>query len=120
VTHRPDYLSDGRHFIFADELPLSEPEIFVLSWPQIPSSPATEPTRHPLGLGEMRSVSVGLPEPDSISSSLQAIRNAGLVRVHRSATPEIVIEFTAHKEVRRTIPELRLTISAHAGQEDHR
>lgn len=120
MAYRPDYLSDGRHFLFADELPLSEPEIFVLSWPQVPSSPVTEPTRHPLGLREMRSVSVGLSEPDSISSSLQAIRDAGLIKTHRSATPEIVIEFTAPKEVRRAIPALRLTISAHADHEDHR
>ena len=57
-AYRPDYLSDGRCLLFADSLPLSEPEVFVLSWPQGQSSPKTEPMKHPLGLCEMRSVSV--------------------------------------------------------------
>ena len=98
-AYRPDYLSDGRCLIFADNMPLSEPEVFVLSWRQGQSSPKTEPTRHPLGLREMRSVSVGLPEPTSISDSLRAIGDAGLLKMHRSAAPELVIEFTSQKEV---------------------
>lgn len=32
--YRAPYLAEGRHILFADDLPLSEPEIFVLSWPQ--------------------------------------------------------------------------------------
>ena len=109
-AYRPDYLSDGRAILFADNLPLSEPEVFVLSWPQDQSSPKTEPTRHPLGLCEMRSVSVGLPDATSISSSLRAIRDAGLVKVHQSATPELVIEFTSQKEVQFSVPALGLSI----------
>ena len=109
-AYRPDYLSDGRCILFADNLPLSEPEVFVLSWPQVQSSPETEPVRHPLGLCEMRSVSVGLPDPTSISSSLRAIRDAGLVRVHHSATPELVIEFTSPKEVQHSVPALGLSM----------
>ena len=107
-AYRPGYLSDERCFLFADNLPLSEPEVFLPSWPQVPSSPETEPTRHPLGLCEMRSVSVGSPDPASISSSLRAIRDAGLVKVHHSAAPELVIEFTSQKEVQRSVPALGL------------
>ena len=107
---RPAYLSGERCFLFADNLPLSEPEVFVLSWPQVQSSPATEPTRHPLGLFEMRSVSVGLTDPMSISGCLRAIRDAGLVEVHHSAAPELVIEFVSQKEVRRGIPSLGLSL----------
>jgi len=109
-AYRPGYLSDGRCILFADNLSLSEPEVFVLSWPQVQSSPKTEPMRHPLGLCEMRSVSVGLPDPTSISSSLRAIRDAGLVKVHRSATPELVIEFTSQKEVQHSVPALGLSM----------
>ena len=109
-AYRPDYLSDERCFLFADNLPLSEPEVFVLSWPQVQSSPKTEPMKHPLGLCEMRSVSVGLPDPASISSSLRAIKDAGLVEVHHSATPELVIGFTSQKEVQRSVPGLGLSI----------
>jgi hypothetical protein len=109
-AHRPDYLSHERYLLFADNLPLSEPEVFVLSWPQVQSSPNTEPMRHPLGLCEMRSVSVGLPGPNSISSSLRAIRDAGLVKVHHSATPELVIEFTSQNEVQHSVPALGLSM----------
>ena len=109
-AYRPDYLSDGRSFIFADKLRLSEPEVFVLSWPQDQSSPKTEPTTHPLGLCEMRSVSIGLRDATSISDSLRAIRDAGLVKVHQSATPELVIEFTSQKEVQFNVPALGLSL----------
>jgi len=109
-AYRPGYLADDRCFHFADHLPLSEPEVFVLSWPQGHSSPKAEPTRHPLGLCEMRSVSVGLPDPASISSTLRAISDAGLVKVHRSATPELIIEFTSQKDAQQRVPELGLTI----------
>jgi hypothetical protein len=110
LVYRPGYLSDDRHFLFADNLPLSEPEVFVLSWPQVQSSPKTEPMRHPLGLCEMRSVSIGLPDPTSISSSLRAIRDARLVKVHHSATPELVIEFTSQKEVQHRVPSLGISM----------
>lgn len=95
--YRPDYLSEGRCFLLADQQPLSEPEVFVLSWPQGQSPPDTEPKNHPLGLREMRGVSVGLADPASISGSLDAIRNAGLIEIHRSATPGLVIEFTSQR-----------------------
>jgi len=109
-AYRPDYLSDGRCFFFADNLPLSEPEVFVLSWPQDQSPPKTEPTRHPLGLRKMRSVSIGLADATSISSTLRAIRDAGLVKVHQSATPELVIEFASQKDVQFSVPALGLSI----------
>jgi len=109
-AYRPDYLSEGRSILFADHLPLSEPEVFVLSWPQMQASPKTEPTNHPLGLREMRSVSVGLPEPQATSNTLRAIKDAGLVKIHRSAAPELLIEFTSRKNVRHEIPALSLTL----------
>jgi Glyoxalase-like domain len=109
-AYSPSYLSDGRHILFAENLPLSEPEVFVLSWPQTRLSPRTEPTRHSLGLSEMRSVSIGLPDPTSISDTLSVIRDVGLVEIHRSIAPELVIEFTAQQEVRRNVPELGLSL----------
>ena len=109
-AYRPGYLSDGRCILFADNLPLSEPEVFVLSWPQGQSSPESEPKRQPLGLCEMRSVSIGLPEPSSISGSLRAIRDAGLVRIHHSDSPGLVIEFTSQKEVQYSVPALGLSL----------
>jgi hypothetical protein len=109
-AYRPDYLTDGRCLLFADNLPLSEPEVFALSWPQVQSSPETEPTSHPLGLCEMQSVSIGLRDSTSISSSLRAIRDAGLVKVHHSATPALVIEFTSQKSVQLDVPALGISV----------
>jgi hypothetical protein len=108
--YRPDYLPRDRCFLFADDLPLSEPEVFILSWPQGQSSPATEPKKHPLGLREMRSVSVGLPDPTSISSTLRAIRDAGLAKIHASTTPELIIEFRSQNEVQQGVPALWLSL----------
>lgn len=109
-AYRPSYLPDGRHILFVEKQRLSEPEIFVLSWPQAQLSPRTEPTRHSLGLSQMRSVSIGLPDPASISDTLSIIRDIGLVEIHRSNTPELVIEFTAQRDVRRNIPELGISL----------
>lgn len=114
-AYRPPYLSGERHILFADKLPLSEPEVFILSWPQSQSSPETEPMNHQLGLYEMRSVSVGLPDPTSISGSLSEIRDAGLVKVHPSVTPELVIEFTSQREVQYKIPALGLSMVGRPG-----
>jgi hypothetical protein len=114
-AYRPDYLSGDRCILFADDLPLSEPEVFVLSWPQVQTSPETEPTRHPLGLREMRFVSVGLPVPTAISSSLRAIRDAGLIEIHQSAAAELVIEFTSQEAVRFTVPTLGLSMVGRPG-----
>lgn len=109
-AYRPSYLPDGRDILFADQLPLSEPEVFVLSWPQAQLSPKTEPMRHSLGFGEMRSVSIGLPDPTSISDTLGVIRDVGLVKIHHSITPVLVIEFAAQQEVCRDVPELGLSL----------
>jgi len=107
-AYRPPYLSEERSLLFADKLPLSEPEIFILSWPQAQSSPEAEPTDHPLGLREMRSVSVGVLAPTDISDTLSKIRDAGLIKTHRSVAPELVIEFASHQKVQHSIPELGL------------
>jgi hypothetical protein len=113
-TYRPRYLSAERFILFADEPPLSEPELFALSWPQVRSHPS-EPKSHPLGLRAMRSVSVGLPNPTSISGPLGAIRDLGLVKLHRSATPELCIEFTSRQEVQLDVPALALTMIGRPG-----
>jgi hypothetical protein len=108
--YRPSYFSGGRCILFADNLSLSEPEVFFPNWPQGQSSPQTEPTSHPLGLCQMRSVSVGLPDLTSLSDSLRAIMEAGLVHVHHSDTHELVIEFTSQQAVQHWFPALGLSV----------
>lgn len=110
-AYRPDYLPGDRCFLFADALPLSEPEVFVPSWPQGQASPPSEPKIHPLGLTELRSVSVGLPDPASVSRTLSEIRNAGLLEIHRSTTPELVVGFASRKEIQLRIPSLGLSLA---------
>jgi hypothetical protein len=109
-AYRPEYLSDGRCMFFPVDQPLSEPEIFVLSWPQDQSSANMQPTRHPLGLREMRTVSIGLPVPAAISGALRAMSDAGIVGVHHSAEPELVIEFSSLVNQQVGVPALGLTI----------
>lgn len=113
--YRPSYLPEGRYMLFADGMRLSEPEVFLLSWPQSQAPPETEPTEHPLGLRKMLSVSVGLTDPSSISDSFSAIRDAGYVAVHRSDGPELVLEFLSDEEVQLSVPELRLSIVGRPG-----
>jgi hypothetical protein len=110
-SYQPDYLPGNRSLLFADDLTLSEPEIFVLGWPQGQSSPASEPTNHPLGLCGIRSVSVGLPQPGSISDTLRTIRDAGLIEVHEASAPELAVAFTSIKPVHFRVPSLALTVS---------
>lgn len=109
-AYQPDYLPPGRRLLFADPLPISEPEIFLLDWPQGRRSPENEPTHHPLAIRAMRSVSVGVHDPANISDTLGRVRNAGLVEVHASAAPELVIECTADRAFRHHFSALGLTL----------
>jgi hypothetical protein len=109
-AYRPDYLPGDRCILFADNVPLSEPEIFVLSWPQNQIPPRTEPTKHPLGLCGMRSLSIGLRNPTSVSGSLSTIREAGLIKVHQSVKPELLIEFTSQKDIQLEVPALGISL----------
>lgn len=108
--YRPSYLSEGRCILFADGLRPSEPEVFLLNWPQGQAPPRTEPTKHPLGLRQMLSVSVGLSDPSSISDSLSAIKDAGYITIHHSDAPELVIEFLSDEDVQLSVPELRISL----------
>lgn len=114
-TYQPDYLPARRSILFADNQPLTEPEIFILDWPQDQSSPATEPTNHPLGLIELQCVSIGMPAPGSNSESLDALRDAGVLAVHISDSPELVIKFRSRQEVQLSLPELGLCLVGHSG-----
>jgi hypothetical protein len=115
-VYQPAYLPGDRSILFADAIPLTEPEVFVLSWPLDQASPRSEPTEHPLGLRELKSVSIGLPDPAHVSATMDQIRNAGLVQVHQSVQPQLMINFTASQNVQIDIPSLGLSI---AGRPDN-
>ena len=115
TEHRPSYLPDDKSLLFADGLSLSEPEIFFLSWPQDQAPPEAEPTRHPLGLRQMTSASIGLPGPVTISESLSEISRAGLVSIHQSEAPELILEFASDGESFLRVPELRVSLIGRPG-----
>jgi hypothetical protein len=108
--YQPDYLSGDQHILFADALSLAEPEVFLLSWPQHQSVRASEPRDHPLGLRELRAVSIGLRDIRDASPTLQALRDLKLLALHRSAQPELQLQFSSTTNVDYRFPELALQI----------
>jgi Glyoxalase-like domain len=98
-AYHPRYLPADKSFLFAKDTPLSEPELFYLSWsnPQISSS--TQPKQHKAPLQRMLSVSVGLPSLDHLSAASQQAVSAGLLKFHTSAAYELVVDFQANEVV---------------------
>ena len=91
--YRPSYLPADKTILFAKGASLQEPELFYLAWPNTFASSATQPKDHQLPLLRMRSVSVGLPAPGALSEPAAAVAAAGLLRFHRSADYELVLDF---------------------------
>jgi hypothetical protein len=58
----------------------------------------------------MRAVSIGLSNPEESSAAMRAARDAGLLRLHRAAAPELVIEFAASSNVHLQLPSLGITL----------
>lgn len=114
-TYRPSYLPRDRAILFADQQPLSEPEIFLLNWPQDQRSPESEPRNHPLGLIGMRSVSVGLSDPGSASATLRTMAEEGSLKIHQSAGHELVLEFISEQELECRLPTLGLILIGQPG-----
>ncbi|HEY1057692.1 MAG TPA: VOC family protein [Limnobacter sp.] len=108
--YQPDYLPTEKSIYFAQDNPLHEPLLFALSWPQIASANALQPTTHALAFQGMQTVSVGLVDASSLSPPLFAAVQAGLVRVHAAPQPELVIEFTAMQAVECRLPALGLVM----------
>ncbi len=108
-SYEPDYLPEGRQILFAEDVPLAEPELFVLNWPHV-WSPGPEPTEHASGLQRIRSVSIGVSRPDSVSKTLNAAVEAGFFQIHQSDSHELIVEFSASRETEIRIPELALKL----------
>lgn len=108
-AYRPRYLADGREILFANGIPLSEPEMFALGWPHA-MMPHTQPIEHPAGLRTIRRVSAGLFDPTAVSAPLRAAIDAGLLGVHQSDAPELIVEFNSDREIELSFPSLSLTM----------
>ena len=108
--YQPAYLSCDKRIYFADSVALSEPELFALSWPQLPAFAAAQPKAHRSSIKAMRAVSVGLVDVDNLSAPVRVARDAGLVRIHQSSTPELLIEFSSAKPVDVHLAALGITL----------
>ena len=107
--YQPAYLPSDKRIYFADNVALSEPELFALSWPQSLASAAAQPKSHSSALKAMRAVSVGLVDVDNLSAPMRAARDAGLIRIHQSSAPELLIEFSSAKPVEFSVASLAIT-----------
>ena len=108
--YQPAYLPSDKRIYFADNVALSEPELFALSWPQSLASADAQPKAHSSPLKAMRAVSVGLVDVDNLSAPMRAARDAGLIRIHQSSAPELLIEFSSAKPVELHLANLGITL----------
>ncbi len=109
-AYEPVYLPTGKRIYFAQETTLSEPELFVLSWPQNPAAGTPQPRAHTLPLNSMLEVSVGLSHTEDLSEPMRAARDSGLLKVHRSTRPELVVEFSSPRSIDLHLPGLAITL----------
>lgn len=111
ATASSGLLPPGRSIRFAEGAALNEPELFVLDWTP-PAHTATQPVRHPCGLRALQSVSIGLAGTEPLSPPLRAAHAAGLLQIHRSAQPQMVLTFEADRAMDFDVPELGLILRA--------
>ncbi|GCL65468.1 VOC family protein [Pseudaquabacterium pictum] len=114
-AYEPVYLPKGKRIFFAQAAALSEPELFVLGWPQPAAAASPQPRAHGLPLKSMLEVSVGLSDTDDPSEPMRAARDSGLLKVHRSARPELVIEFSSPHHIDLHVPSLAITLHGRPG-----
>jgi hypothetical protein len=110
-AYEPAYLPPGKRIHFAQGGALCEPELFVLGWPQPLAAAPTQPTSAGVPLKAMVAVSIGLAEVDRLSPPMRAARDAGLIRLHRSSRPELLIEFAATAPFHLHLPSVSITLT---------
>lgn len=114
-AYEPVYLPKGKRIYFAQGTALSEPELFALSWPQLSGAAPQQPREHRLPLNSMHAVSVGLSDTESLSEPLRVARDSGLIRVHRSAKPELLVKFRSPNSIDLRLPTLAITLQGRPG-----
>ena len=61
----------------------------------------------------MLGVSVGMADTEHLSAPMRAARDAGLIRIHGSAKPELWIEFSSPDAIDLHLPALGITLKGH-------
>jgi hypothetical protein len=114
-AYEPVYLPKGKRIHFVQGAALSEPELFALGWPQPPAVMAAQPRAHGQPLRSMSAVSVGMADVEHLTAPMGAARDAGLIRVHKSSTPELVVEFSCPVSTHLHLPSLGLILCGRPG-----
>lgn len=109
-AYEPIYLPQGKRIYFAQGTSVSEPELFALSWPQPTAVSVPQPRTHKLPLKSMLSISVGLSNMENLSAPMHAARDSGLLRIHESPKPELVVEFLSPQSIDVHLPSLGITL----------
>jgi Glyoxalase-like domain len=89
-SYCPSYLPHGLSIEIAVGTTLAEPELFYLPFLRRGISTPTEPTDHALALRRVRSLSIGLPNTNSLTDASFAAEQARLVTYFQS--PQHVLE----------------------------
>ena len=113
-AYEPAYLPMDKRIYFAKGAALSEPELFALSWPQPAAASPPQPRAHKLPLKSILTVSVGLSLQNNLSAPMRAARDSGLILIHQSTEPELIIEFSSPKPVCLHLPTLSITLRSQA------
>ena len=116
-AYEPAYLPMDKKIYFAKGASLSEPELFALSWHQPASAALTQPRAHKLPLESILAVSVGLSFPNNLSAPMRAARDSGLIRIHQSTEPELIVKFSSTKLVSLQLPKLSITLRSQTTRE---
>ncbi|WP_071778303.1 VOC family protein [Cyanobium sp. PCC 7001] len=114
-AYEPAYLPKGKRIHFAEGTALSEPEMVALSWPRQSGAVAAQPRAHKLPLRSVSAVSVGLSDVEQPSAPMHAARDSGLVRIHKSSRPELVVEFSSPASIRVHFPSLGISLLGQPG-----
>lgn len=101
--YMPPYLPPGLSIDFAAEAPLTEPEMFYLSFGKRPDArgdASREPVEHALGVRELTSVAIHSPASEPLSGAARSLVEQGLVSFHSSSRTWIELGLDRQREAR--------------------
>lgn len=108
--YQPAYLPRDVSILFADGGSLQESELFALDWPQQARAMSSDVLDHRLPIKALRAVSIGLGAGQQPSPVLAQALSSGVLGLHRSARPELVLNFSAARALQLDLPALGIRL----------